>query len=130
ANFPVSPNAFQPIKGDGQDGVIVKLSPDLSTVIWSSFYGGNNNDALYSLTLGNNGNIYVAGGTESTNLPSNTLPFFLNYGGGRSDGFVGKISGNGSLLLASTYVGTAEYDQVYFIESDRRNQVYLLGQTE
>ena len=66
--FPVTPGAFQTTFGGGlQDGVVLKLTPNLSAVIFASYLGGSADDAAYVLSLAPNGNIYVAGGTESTN---------------------------------------------------------------
>ena len=50
--------------------------------------------------------------------------------GGRCDGFVSKIKHNGSQLLSSTYYGSDEYDQVYFVDLDRYQNAYVFGQTE
>ncbi len=130
ADFPMEGTPFQPTKGTGQDGVIMKLSGDLSTMIWSSFYGGNNEDALYSLAITSSGDIYVAGGTNSTDLPSFSNFFFQGFLGGRSDSYLGRISADGTTLQESSYLGTNVYDQSYFVELDRNENVYLLGQTE
>ena len=49
--FPVTQNAFnQTLSGD-QDGCIIKIDNQLSTIIWSSFLGGSKDDAVYSLEL-------------------------------------------------------------------------------
>ena len=73
-NFQVTSNAFQTTPGAAttrfQDGVVIKLTSDLNTVLFSSFLGGNGDDAAFVLaTHPHNGNIYVAGGTASNNLP-------------------------------------------------------------
>lgn len=129
-DFPIVGNTFQPNKDLGQDGVIFKMSSDLSQILWSSYYGGDNEDALYSLSLTKNGDVYVAGGTNSTNLPAFSNFFFSTFVGGRSDGYMGRISADGTTLMESSYLGTTDYDQIYFIETDRDENVYLLGQTE
>jgi hypothetical protein len=46
------------------------------------------------------------------------------------DGVVVKLSPDGSKFLSATYLGTPQYDQVYFLELDSSNQVYVLGQTQ
>ena len=49
-NFPtVSP--FQSANGGGQDGVVLKMSPDVSTLLFSSYLGGDGNDAAYVLDI-------------------------------------------------------------------------------
>lgn len=127
-DFPVV-NAFQTTNGGGQDGVLFKLSTNLDNLLWSSYYGGSENDACYSAKVDTLGNIIFAGGTASTNLPGMGAGWQTAFNGGNTDGFVAKTGPNGGALLSASYIGTGNYDQVFFIEVDRLNQVYLLGQS-
>lgn len=130
SGFPTGGNPMQAAYGGGdQDGTLTKLNPNLSQVFWSTFVGGDQSDALYSIALDNLGDIYVCGGTFSFNLPS-TSPLFPTFTGGTSDGLIAKISGNGQTLQALSYFGTPFYEQLFFIETDRENKVYVFGQTE
>ena len=45
------------------------------------------------------------------------------------DGFLVRISNNGSSILNGTYVGTSSYDQSYFVEVDYEDKVYCFGQS-
>jgi hypothetical protein len=38
------------------------------------------------------------------------------------------VSQNGNSIISSTLYGTPEYDQLFFVQTDRRNNVYVLGQ--
>jgi gliding motility-associated-like protein len=126
-DFPVL-NAFQTTNGGNQDGVIFKLNTNLSSLLWSSYYGGANNDACYSVKVDSSQNIVFAGGTTSSNLP-NTNGWQTAYNGGSADGFVAKISTNGQTFLAASYIGTANYDQTFMVEIDRTNKIFLVGQS-
>ena len=133
-DFPMIGNSFDTtFNGGGQDGIIIKMTNDLDSVFWSSFLGGSGRDAIYSLAIDKGDNIYVAGGTTS----KDTIQFktganknHLVYGGGRSDGFLTHVKNDGSSILNSTYFGTKQYDQIYFVELDRKGFVYVYGQTE
>jgi len=127
-DFPVL-NAFQPINNGMQDGVIFKLSSNLSTLQWSSYYGGSNNDACYSVKIDSSFSIVFAGGTSSTNLPNTAGGWQATFNGGKTDGFVAKLNSSGSNVLQASYVGTANYDQAFFVEIDRNDNVFLLGQS-
>lgn len=129
-NYPVSANAFQPLYGGNQDGVITKLDNNLSTLIWSSYIGGSSPDAVYSINLDPKGDIYVAGGTQSINFPVKAGAIYPIYSGGTTDGFITKINQTGGSILASTYFGTSVYDQIYFVDNDKYGDVYVLGQTK
>ena len=128
--FPVTPGAFQTTFGGGQqDGVILKLTPTLSAVTFASYLGGTANDAAYVLSLAPNGTIYVAGGTESTNLPGNTAGTVNPSNLGGIDGFVSIISNNGTAINRTTYIGTSAIDQVFGVQFDRSGFPYVMGQT-
>jgi hypothetical protein len=127
-DFPVM-NAFQSNYGGMQDGVVFKLNGNLSTLLWSSYYGGSNNDACYSVKTDGLGGIVFAGGTSSSNLIGTTNGWQPNYNGGKTDGFVVRIPSTGGSVLSATYVGTPNYDQAFFVEIDRNNHVFVLGQS-
>lgn len=128
SNFPVL-NSFQSTIGGQQDGVVFRLSSDFSSLEWSTFFGGTANDACYSVKLDSSYNILVAGGTASINIPGAAGGLYPTYQGGKADGFVFKITPDGSALVQSTYLGTSLYDQAIFVEIDRWDNVYIVGQS-
>lgn len=129
-DFPVTSNAFRKTYGGGNfEAVVVKLSSDLSTLVWSSYLGGNKDDAAYSIELDSLNNIYVGGGTTSTNFPTSSGALYSTAPGGVADGFISCFDKNGDSLLYSTYYGSPAYDQVYFVDLDKLNSVFVFGQT-
>lgn len=134
-DFPVTATAFQRTRGVNgptrfQDGVVVKLTADLNTVLFSSFLGGNADDAAFVLaTHPQNGNIYVAGGTASTNFPGDKTGVISTANAGGIDGFVSVISPDGSQLIRTSYFGTTGTDLIYGIQFDRNGFPYIMGTT-
>ncbi|RYM33501.1 T9SS type B sorting domain-containing protein [Brumimicrobium glaciale] len=128
ANFPTQ-NAFQPALAGQQDGVIFKLKNDFSTLLFSSYYGGSQADAIYSVKIDSSYNIVFGGGTTSLDLNSTPGAYQSTNAGGEADGFIGKLSPDGLTLTHSTYVGTLNYDQVFFVEIDRLDNIFVLGQS-
>lgn len=135
--FPTTAGAFQPNFGGGrQDGVVMKFTPNVGTMVFASYLGGSGADAAYVLNLSPAGDIYVAGGTESSDFPGNKAgtigPSF--HAGATADasidGFVAQISNTGTNIIRSTYLGTNNADQVYGIQFDRSGFPYVTGQTE
>ncbi|HWK04065.1 MAG TPA: PKD domain-containing protein [Puia sp.] len=120
---------FQAASGGGQDGVLLKTSPDVGTILFSSYLGGNNSDAAFVLALDPlNNNIYVGGGTMSTDLKGATGSLFpANQGG--VDGFVSIVANDGSSLIKTTYFGTTGTDMIYGIEFDKNGFPYITGTT-
>jgi gliding motility-associated-like protein len=128
-DFPVSSNAIQPVFGGGtQDGVILKLDGNLSTLQWATYLGGQQNDGIFYLTVDRDENVVVTGGTVSQNFPV-TANAFQGSSLGDIDGFVSKIDSSGSTLIASTYISSSVYDQSYIVGTDNTNHVYIFGQT-
>jgi gliding motility-associated-like protein len=128
-DFPTSGSPVQVLNGGKQDGVVFKLNPDLSNLIWSTYLGGNQDDALYSIDFDTLGDIYVSGGTRSNNLKGTGGTVYPNYGGGASDGFIAVLSSDGQRILRSTYWGGGNYDQIFSLDLDENDDVYIVGQT-
>lgn len=128
ADFPVSSSAAQTTLAGGRDGVVFKMNPNLSSMIWSTFIGGSSTDNAYSIQFAPNGDPVVAGGTLSTNFPT-TSGTYMTTAGGQGDGWVMKLSQNGSTINASTFIGTNKYDQVYFVQIDPDGNIFVLGQS-
>lgn len=132
-DFPVTPGTpIQATFGGGrQDGVILKLTSNLSSVLFSTYFGGSGDDACFVLSQSPlTGHIYVAGGTNSTNLPGNKTGVLQpTYQGGIVDGFVTEILSDGSALVRTTYQGTPGNDMVYGIQFDKFGFPYVMGTT-
>jgi gliding motility-associated-like protein len=128
-NFPTTPGCLQSAAGGGMDGVVFKMPADLSKLIWSTYLGGNDDDGCYGINIDNSLNVFVTGGTASTNFPATAGAFKTTYGGGQSDGYISKIKSDGTALLASTFVGTAQYDQCFLLQFDKNFDVYTIGQS-
>lgn len=126
-NFPVTAGCVQPLSGGAQDACVFKFNPSLTTLLFSTYLGGSANDAGYNLAIDSQNNIYVTGGTESTNFPVTPGVLHTSYQG-NIDGFVTHLSSSGNVLLQSTYIGTNAYEQSYFVQTDKNNNVYLFGQ--
>jgi hypothetical protein len=130
-DFPGTAGRFQPsFGGGGQDGIILKMNGNLTSLLWASYLGGSSSDGIYYLTVDNNQNIVVTGGTRSENFPVSPTAWKTTFGGGtQPDGFVTKLDSSGTQMLASTYVGTSRYDQAYIAGTDITDHIYLFGQT-
>ena len=128
--FPATAGSFQTSSGGAQDAVVLKFDPAVSALSFASYLGGSSDDAAYVLSLAPNGNIYVAGGTSSTNFPGNTAGTIHPSNQGGIDGFVSIITNSGNAIVRSTYLGTAATDQVYGVQFDKFGFPYVCGQTK
>lgn len=129
-NFPVTAGAFQTIHAGGLlDACVFKLNSTLSTMLWSTFVGGAQEDAGYSIVLVPDGSVYVAGGTNSPDFPVGPGGWMPTYQGGRADGYVLRLDATGSARIAGSFAGTSDYDQNYFVQRDFSGNIYICGQT-
>ena len=126
-NFPVTTGCFQSNNAGAQDGCVFKFNAALTTLVFSSYIGGSANDAAYNLALDTQNGLYITGGTVSNNFPVTLGALQTSYSG-NIDGFVSHISNTGGSILQSSYIGTNLYDQSYFVQTDKDNDVYLFGQ--
>ncbi|MCY7409033.1 MAG: SBBP repeat-containing protein, partial [Chitinophagales bacterium] len=127
-DFPVTSSALQSSNGGNQDGCVFKFNTDVSSLQWSTYLGGSGDDACYSLDVFNS-ELYVSGGTASSNFPATAGSLHPTFQGGATDGFVSHISADGTTLLQSSFIGTSGDDQSYFVKLDASSNAYLYGQT-
>ncbi|KAA3624267.1 MAG: hypothetical protein DWQ02_23285, partial [Bacteroidetes bacterium] len=129
SNFPISGPAYDNTYNGGSNDVFVcKLDNDLSTLIVSTFIGGDDDDYGYDLALDGTGNVFVTGSTESTNYPANG-GFDNTFNGGFEDVFVSKLNNGLSSLLASTYIGGSTDEGADAITTDDAGNVFISGFT-
>ena len=129
-DFPIKNGLQNNLKG-GQEGCVIKMDNELNSIIWSSYLGGDKDDAIYSLAIDDSSNIYVTGGTNSDNFPTTNNAYLNNYQDSiKADAFIAKINSQGTQLISSSYYGTEEYDQSYFVEIGSKKNIYLFGQTK
>ncbi len=133
-DFPTTPGAYDGSYNGGsaygEDGFVSKLDGSLSTLIASTYIGGSDEDEIYALTLDNSGNVYVAGGTMSSDFP--TTPGAYDGTPNGTDAFISKLDGSLSTLIASTYIGGSDFESIGAFGAlalDNSGNVYVAGRT-
>jgi sugar lactone lactonase YvrE len=129
-SFPTTPGAFQTVYGGGaHDGFLTGMNPALTGLVFSSYLGGNNEEWSEAIVINSSGNLFIAGGTTSTNFPTTTGAYQTAYGGGASDVFVSEFNFTGTGLLYSTFLGGNGGDWGEYIAVDSNDSIYLTGRT-
>lgn len=127
-DFPTTDLSEEQSWQGGMDACVVVFPPNLDSLIFSTYLGGSGDDAAYSIKK--KGDLLViAGGTTSSTFPTTSDALNPQYIGGSADGFVLTLDSVGS-IYNSSFIGTGQYDQVYFVEIDPEFHVFLTGQTE
>ena len=122
-SFPVI-NALEPVFV-GLRGFVTKLTPE-GQPVFSTYFGGPR-DTVWSLDLDPQGDIYLAGGTMSANLPT-SRPFQPSQLGA-TDGFLAKLHRDGRALLFSTYFGGTATDVIWDVAVDGNGDAWVGGDT-
>ncbi|MHA2248681.1 MAG: SBBP repeat-containing protein, partial [Candidatus Hodarchaeales archaeon] len=103
--------------------------------IYCSYFGGSEKDIITGMTIDSTGNVFIVGGTFSTDLV--VLNGFQDeYGGGSSennhenggDGFVAKLSPSGDLIWG-TYLGGNDLDCCNNVIVDHEDNILVIGKT-
>lgn len=135
-DLPVTAGAIQPTYNNtnnnfAKDVFVAKFSPNLGSLIYCTYLGGDQADYPSGICVDTAGNAYVAGyTTSSTTLPVTAGAFQTTYNGGADDGFVAKINPTGTSLLYCTYFGGNDMDRVNGISLDSAGNIYLTGLTQ
>jgi Beta-propeller repeat len=90
--FPTTADAYQTIEGGGLDSFITEVAPNGSSLIYSTYYGGNNDEEAFGFAVDLSGNVYIAGRTISFNSPVSANAFQPTFQGGVVDAFIVKIT--------------------------------------
>ena len=128
ANFPVFAAAQSTI-GGGMDAFVTELT-STGQLAFSTFLGGAGNEHAGGIAVDASDNVYVAGGTYSTNFP--LVAPIQGVNGGGQDAFVTKFAARGSAILYSTYLGgngTGGSEQANAVAADGSGNAYVTGVT-
>lgn len=138
---PLQPNHGGP-DDFSRDAFVSKLSADGSTLLYSTYLGGKNEDVANGIAVDSFGNAYVTGTTLSPDFPATPGSFNVECGGdGKcgasfnpgglivSNAFVSKLNAAGSALVYSGFLGEYENVKGQAIAVDHDQIAYVTGQT-
>jgi hypothetical protein len=109
---------------------VTKISATGSSITYSSYVGGTDEDSGYGIAVDGSGNAYVTGLANSADFPTANALQFVN--GGAGDAFLAKINTNTSgpaSLTYSTFLGGKGLDQGNAVAADNAGNAYVAGVT-
>lgn len=127
-NFPTTPGAVDRFLDGPSDAFVTKFSQDNLSLAYSTFIGGTSEDWGSDLTLDINGDTAVTGRTWSANFPTTVDAYDTDLSGER-DGFIVRISQDGTQLLYGSYLGGSDWDDALAIDGNGHGDVYITGTT-
>ncbi len=136
--------AYEMVAADTVGFKVGSYDPALPLVIdpvlsYSTFFGGSSGETAWATALNpNDGSIYVAGQTFSSQVSSNQFfratpgAYQTNFHGGTlaGDAFVARLDAGGTNLIYLTYLGGSADDAAYGIAVDGAGSAYVCGATD
>ncbi|MEO7859696.1 MAG: SBBP repeat-containing protein [Nitrospirales bacterium] len=127
-DFPMVTPVQSTHAGGIYDVFVTQLDAAGTSLLYSTYLGGNGIDQGQSIAVDATGQAYVTGYTTSTNFPTSS-PLQATHAGVR-DAFVTKLNAAGTSLLYSTYLGGSNFEQGIGIAVDVASQAYVTGYTQ
>lgn len=110
-----------------QDIFVTKLTPDGSSIVYSTHLGGSSTEWPYALAVDGSGNACVTGETSSADFPVSANAY-QPLKGPSNQAFVTKLDATGSALMFSTYHGPSGLRVVGFgIAAGSDRGTYVAG---
>lgn len=101
---PGTPGGAQPALGGRVDAFAARLDPTLTTLLQATYLGGKFFEFGFGLAVHSNGDVFVAGVTDGSDLPG-TSDGAQPSSGGQGDAFVARFDASLRTLVRTTYLG-------------------------
>ena len=124
-DFPTE-KALDPSYNGGQDAFVAKLDRAGTSLVYSTFLGGQDADGGSGIAVGRDGSAYLTGYTRSSDFPSVDWASDSSYGGGY-DAFVLKLEPAGTALDYATFLGEGGDEWGQAIAVDSMDHAYVTG---
>jgi len=128
-NFPVVVGPMLTFQGGHSDAFITKVKQDGTGLEYCGYIGGDSSDAGYGIDVDGNGHAYICGNTDSTEetFPVSIGPDLTHNES--KDGFIAKVSVDGSSLDYCGYIGGSGSDGCSCLALDHDLNVFVTGST-
>ncbi len=127
ADFPTVNAIYDNFSGE-KDIFIAKFTESGDDVIFSTYWGGSDDEYDPSAVLDSVSNLWMTGVTESPDIPiRNAYDSTHNVW---RDAFIIKLPTDGDSLLYSSYFGGNDWDKGTDIAIDKSGNIYLTGESE
>ncbi len=130
-DFPTSAGTFDASHNGGTyDGVVVRLSADLTTLVGGTYLGGADVDMGQTLAVGPDETVFVALRTESADFPTTPGAFDRDLDdSGLPDAALCRLSPDFAVLEAATLLGGVDTDRAYALAVDAAGRLFAVGST-
>jgi hypothetical protein len=138
-DFPITYGALQTTYGGGPfDGFVAKINPTGSSLVYSTYIGGAQEDHVNGIAVDSSGEVYLTGQSNSSNFPTHG-GFQPQYTAGTCgsalsnipcfEAFVARLNAAGTALIYSSYLGGTAASYGSDIALDSTGDAYVTGWT-
>jgi uncharacterized protein (TIGR03437 family) len=129
--------------GQWPSAFVTKFSPDGSSLVYSTYLGGNGSDLIYAIAVDSSGSAYITGQTNSVDYPVTSgayqticdpAPNNIGASAGAPScnssnisPFVTKLNTSGTGIVYSTFLGGYGYAYATAIAVDNAGRAYIAG---
>lgn len=140
SDYPVTPSAVDTTYNGMGDVFVSVFSANGSNLIGATYIGGTNIEGISPYAFHDNdenktglctdpqGNIYIAGATQSKDLPVNTWAYQSKHSSAW-DAFVFKLSRSCTSIIYGTYLGGNHHDCIYDCKVTANGNLAVCGRT-
>ncbi len=145
-DFPTTPGVAQRTYGGGQSDSFAMKFDQLGQVLeWSTYVGGAGEEEIsrlpasdlpqigfvssFAIARNAEGALWLAGSTSSALMPGDIVTAGRVYGGGATDIYLFRLSGDGSKFEYMTYLGGAGFDYLSALSLDAKGNPHVAGFT-
>lgn len=101
----------------------------IDPLLQATYIGGSSGDIALAAAVDADGSVFVAGSTQSFNLPA-SVGGAQPSGAGGGDAFVAKLTGDLTQFAQITYLGGSASDAAYGLALGANGAVYVAGVTQ
>jgi uncharacterized protein (TIGR03437 family) len=154
-DFPITQKAYMgapPTKmtgvqpGEWPSVFVTKFSPDGSSLIYSTYLGGEGSDYAFGIAVDSGGNAYITGQTNSVRFPATVGSYQTvcdpapnnnsaaagapSCNSANISAYVTKLNSTGTGIVYSTFLGGYAYQYATAIAVDSAGRAYIAGNEE
>ncbi|GJM22137.1 MAG: hypothetical protein DHS20C15_20520 [Planctomycetota bacterium] len=136
-NFPVTRGAYDETENSlnflFNDAWALRLSANGSVIEWATYMGGLLRDEANDVAVADDGSVFVAGLSGSSNFPVSAGAFDDSYNGAsgsKTDAFLLRLSPAGDALLWATFFGSTEIVEAQALALDAQGRPVIAGRTQ
>ena len=120
-----------PFDQNNKNVLVRKYSPDFSALLSSIIIGGSGHDYSKGIAIDSQGNVFIGGSTKSSDFPTTDNAYQQSTNSvGESEAYIIKLNPEMNIILACTYFGGEDKDNVYDLNIDSDDNIFITGSSK